>query len=594
MIREKIRKHIEKATLSLVKEHKLKASAKDYLATMAITRTKDSSLGDFSSNLAMLLAKSEGQSPRDIGDFLLSELRKNEAFDKVAVAGPGFINLTLSNQALSEIIPYIAFSGDNYGRTTLPEPKIALIEFVSANPTGGLHLGHARGAFVGDALARLLGAAGYQVTKEFYVNDTGNQVHTLARTIHKRYRELFGESVKIEAGEYPGEYVKDIAVALKQHFGDKWLNKNEEDWLIPLSKFGVDYNLGLIKRSMDRAGIHMDEWFYEHTLQDSGQLEDLIKTYQQRNMVYEADVALGTNEKIRREQSKAHKFAHMQEGGLFLKTSSFGDEEDRIIQRKDGRFVYLTADLAYHHQKFLRGFDLLVDVFGADHAGHIGRIKAGMAALGHHIDKLKFVVVQIVRLIKGGQEVRFSKRAGEVVGLDDLIDEVGADVARFVFLMRGASAQFDLEIDLVTKHSNDNPVFYVQYGHARMATILAKAKSLHGLGVDATDKTWQQYLNLPEERELILRIGELEEVVLEAALALEPHRLIYYCQDLIKIFHSYFTKYRHTEKIISEDAQKTNARLALVFATKQTIFNALSFLGISAPDRMESSAPNDD
>lgn len=598
MIKEQIKQRISNAIVSLAKEGKLSKNSATFADnSMGLSRSKDASHGDFACNIALVLAKPEGKSPRDIALLIQELLKKDEGhFKKVDIAGPGFINLTLADAALCQVIPHVALRGDTFGRTSLAKPKKALIEFVSANPTGGLHLGHARGAFAGDALARLLQAAGYQVTKEFFVNDAGNQVHTLARTIHKRYRELFGESVTIEKGEYPGEIVKDIAKALKDLHGDRWLHKSEEEWLLPLTKFGVDYNLALIRRSLEAVDIEMDEWSFEHILHEGNTLEDLVNAYLARNMLYEADEALGTADKVRREDSKAALFAHMQEGGLFLRTSQFGDDEDRIIKRRDGRFVYLTADLAYHHQKFERGYDLVVDVFGGDHAGHIGRIRAGMEALGHDISKLKFMVVQMVRLIKGGQEIRFSKRAGEVIGLDDLVDEVGKDVARFVFLMRSTNAQFDLDLDLVTKHTADNPVFYVQYGHARMATILAKAKALHGIVVDAKvfSKSEQQVLTLPEERELILRMSELDEVVREAADALEPHRLIYFCQELIKIFHSYFTKYRHTEKVISDDPLKTKARLAMVFAVKQAIFNALSFLGISAPAHMEQSVESDD
>lgn len=590
MIREFIKEHIEKAIAELSDQGLLTPNALVTARMLIVSRAKDKSHGDFSTNVALLLAKSEQKPAAKLADIIKDQLIKDGGFfDKVVVAIPGFINLTLGDEALSLIIPHIARQGASYGKVISKTPKKALVEFVSANPTGGLHLGHARAAFVGDAVARLLLAAGYSVVREYYVNDTGNQVHTLARTIHKRYRELFGEEVSIQPGEYPGVIVKDIAMALKNLHGDRWLNKPESEWLQPLTKFGVDYNLSVIRRSLEAAGIEIDHWFHEHVLHENGALEELITAYQSRHMLYDAEFAIGTDEKVRREQSKAFKFAHLQEGGLFLKTSQFGDTEDRIIKRRDGRYVYLTADLAYHHAKFERGFDVIVDVFGGDHAGHIGRIKAGMAALGHDVNQLKFVVVQMMRLIKGGQQVKFSKRAGEVVGLDDLIEEVGQDVARFVFLMRSSSTQFDLDLDLVTEHSNENPVFYVQYGHARMATILSRALNDHGITPDVLsfDSSLLSALSLPEERDLLLKASELGDVVKDAADALEPHRLIYFCQELIKTFHSYFTKYRHSEKIISDDVLKTKARLGLVFALKQTIFNALSFIGISAPERME-------
>lgn len=585
MIKETIREHIELAIGRLFDGNQVPENTRRLIG---VTRTKDRSHGDFATNAALILSKGLCKPPIEIAKLLRDELANaREMFFCVDVAGPGFINFTLTNHAISSIIPHIAQRGTDYGTTTVLNPPKALIEFVSANPTGGLHLGHARGAFVGDALARLLKAAGYIVTKEFYVNDVGNQVLTLARTIHKRYRELFGESVTIETGEYPGEYVKDIARALKNLHGDRWLNKNEDEWLLPLTQFGVDYNLSTIRRSLDAANVEIDHWFFEHTLHENGALADVVSAYRARDMLYDAEVAENAGDKIRREESKAAKFAHLQEGGLFIKTAQFGDTEDRIIQRRDGRFVYLTADLAYHHGKFERRYDVIIDVFGGDHAGHIARIKAGMAALGHDLEKLKFVVVQMMRLIKGGHEVKFSKRAGEVVGLDDLIQEVGPDVARFVFLMRSNSTQFDLDLDAVTKNSSDNPVFYVQYGHARMASILARADAEQGLRITPLTPVAADALTLPEERELLLKANELADVVKDAAQALEPHRLIYFCQDLIKTFHSYFTKYRHTERIICDDKDKTMARLSMVFALKQTIFNALSFVGLSAPDRMD-------
>ena len=592
MIKKAIATEITKAVTELINDKKLDAKAIEYVANMTVERPKNPAHGDFSVNIAMLLAKSAQVPPRELAAILVARLGSS-IFQKVEVAGPGFINLTLKDDFLCTLIPAIAAEGERYGTTTLSPAPTALVEFVSANPTGGLHLGHARGAFAGDALARMLTAAGYKVTKEFYVNNAGNQVEVLARTIHKRYREIFGEKVEISPGEYPGAYVIDIAQALKERDQDKWLHQPESAWLVPLTEFGVDYNLAMIKRTLSKLGIEMDSWFLEHTLHESSALSDLLEVYEKREMLYEAREAIGTADKIRRDDSKAAKYAHQQEGGWFLKTTQFGDEEDRIIRRKDGRFVYLTADLAYHHQKFLRGFDIIVDVFGGDHAGHIGRIKAGMEALGLDISKLRFAVVQMMRLLRDGQEVKFSKRAGEVVGIDDLTDEVGPDVARFVFLMRSLNSQFDLDLSAITKQSQDNPVFYVQYGHARMATILRKARTEKNITIDPSlfDEKNMATLSLPEERELLLKISELSEVVREAALGLEPHRLIYFSQDLVKSFHSYFTKYRHSEKIISDDPVKSSARLALVFAVKLTIFNALNFLGITAPEYMELAEP---
>lgn len=595
MIKEQIIQALKDSLATLIESGKLSSEVLAKVRELDIERPKHSQYGDFSTNIALLLAKSAGLAPRIIADLLSQELKKQTFFSKVEVAGPGFINVTLSSQTLASIIPAIARLGSSYGTTMLsPKPK-ALVEFVSANPTGPLHLGHARGAFVGDALSRMLSAAGFEVSKEFYVNDAGNQVETLARTIYKRYCELFGYEITIADNEYPGANIIEIAQALKKIDDNKWLNKNESVWLEYFVNFGVDYNLSLIKKTLDSVDIKMDSYFHEQVLHDNKSLEQVCEAYQARHMLYEAREAIGTGDKVRRDDSKAARYAHQQEGGIFLKTSLFGDEEDRIIRRKDGRFVYLTADLAYHHQKFLRGFDFIVDVFGGDHAGHIGRLRAGMEALGHDNKKLEFAVVQMVRLVRDGQEVRFSKRTGEVIAIEDLLDEVGKDVARFVFLMRSINSQFDLDINDITKRSQDNPVFYVQYGHARMATILNKAQEAKLWPIDMNNFGTEEIalLNLPDERELILNVTDLAQLVRESALNLEPHRLIYFSQDLVKLFHSYFTKYRHSEKIISDDLAKTKARLCLVYVVKQTIFNALSFLGISAPDYMNLSESED-
>lgn len=594
MIKTELHNVIIDILSQMVKSGMLSTKTLTVLGSLALTPSRRPEFGDFALNAALVIAKAEGRPPREVADCIVKELQ-HSLIAKVEVAGPGFINIFLSDEAVANIIPYIASHGDRYGYVKRKAPKKVLVEFVSANPTGGLHLGHARGAFLGDALARLLKASGHDVVTEFYVNDMGNQVETLGRTIHKRYRELFGESVVIEKGEYPGEYVIDIARALMSRDGRKWLDCPENEWLPHVSRFGIDYNLAAIKDSLNKLDISIDRYYLESLLHEGEKLAKLVAVYKQRGMLYEAAHAEGNADKIRREGSKAAQFAHLQEGGTFLKTSQFGDDEDRIIRRKDGRFVYLVADLCYHNDKFERGFDEMVDVFGADHGGHVARIKAGMAALGHDAAKLQFVLVQMVRLIKEGREVRFSKRSGEVLGIDEVIEMVGSDVARFVFLMRSANAQFDLDLDLITKNSQENPVFYVQYGHARMANILKKASEEKGIVVDATSLSVMELkaLSLPEERALLLKMSELEDVVRDAADSLEPHKLLYFAQELIKLFHGYFTSYRSSEKIIGDDPLKTAARLKMVFALKLTIKSTLGILGLSAPDYMEYGDHND-
>lgn len=585
MIKEQITLSFEASMNFLIQEGLFSEESLLSLKDMSIEQPKDQAHGDYAVNIAMLLGKKEQKPPRQIAESLVNVLKENTyLFESVTVAGPGFINLRINNQALVDSLPEV-LGDEHFGRTTLENKSNVLIEFVSANPTGGLHLGHARPAFVGDAVARLLQASGFNVTREFYVNDAGNQIETLARTIHKRYQELFGRAITIEAGEYPGAYVIDIAKALKELDGDRWLDKPESDWLIPLAHFGVKANLAKIKSTLAELGISFDEWYSEQTLHENGALIKLFDRFLKDDLLYEADEAHGTSDKVRREDSKAHKFKGLQQGGWFLKTSSYGDEEDRIIRRKDGRFVYMTADIAYHHHKYERGFQKLIDVFGADHAGHIDRLVASMRALRHNEQQLSFVVVQMVRLIKDGQEVKFSKRAGQIYGIDDLVEEIGKDAARFVFLMRSPKSQFDLDLNLLTKKSNDNPVFYVQYAHARLASILTKAAQEKATSNEPIG-TLQIEL-LPEERSMLLRVFELPEAVRLAAMAYEPHRLIYYCQEIVRLFHSYFTQYRHTERVLSDDPEKTKFRLMLVQALKIALHNALDILGIHAPERME-------
>lgn len=558
-------------------------------ADFSVTLPKNSEHGDFATNAALVLSKAANQPPRALAEAIRQKLIEDtETFVSAEVAGPGFINLRLTPHAVQRVVPQILEAAASYGSHKSSHPKKVLVEFVSANPTGPIHLGHARGTFLGDAIARLLRAAGNDVTTEFYINDVGNQVRTLGRSVFLRYKELFGETIELGSGEYPGAYIIDIARRLKEQDGDKWRHVPEEQAVEHCMHFAIAENLKGIKASLAAAKVDFDSWYSEATLHARHLPEQLIEEYKRRDMVYEAEASAGTEEKVRREESKAAKYAHQQLGGLFLKTSLFGDEEDRILLRKNGDPVYLVADLAYHREKYQRGFDQMINVFGADHANHVQRLKAGMSALGLDASKLCCVTVQIVRMIRAGKEVRFSKRSGEVELLTDLLEEVGSDVARFVFLMRAANSQFDFDLDLALKQSSDNPVFYVQYGHARMATLLkrAAAEGKPFQGVAALTPEILARLTLPEERTMIKKVAAYPGVVLSAAQTLEPHRVLYFCQELIAEFHSYFSKYRSSQRIISDDNQLTTARLALVSALKLTLFNALTMLGISAPESM--------
>lgn len=560
------------------------------MPAFSVEAPKNPEHGDFAVNAAMMLAKPEKKKPRDIAELIAGNLvDEGGVVAGVEVAGPGFLNFRLSDRVVQSTVRDVLGLGDAFGRRGQKTGKKVMVEFVSANPTGPLHLGHARGAYMGDAVARLLDAAGHDVTREFYINDTGNQIETLGRTVYKRYLELFGHDVTLEKGEYPAPYVIDIAKALKDEDGDRWIGKAEPEWLPRCIEVGVRENLRGIKATLEHLDIRHDVWFSERSLHDAGKVLAVVDEYKKLDRTYEADQARGTEDKVRREGSKAAEYSGRQLGGTFLETSAYGDEEDRVILRKDGTPVYLTADLAYHKDKFDRGFDRMIDVWGADHAGHVPRIRAGMRALDLDDNKLEFLLVQIVRLLRDGEEVRFSKRSGEVYRLDEFADEIGHDAVRFVFLMRGANAQFDFDLGVIREQSNKNPVFYVQYGHARTVNVMKKAEEVGQpfVGLDRLEERHLAALVLPEERAMLKKISAFPDLVEGAAEALEPHRVLYYCQDLIADFHGYFTKYRSSERIVSDDEDKTQGRLALVAALRATLKNALGLIGIGAPDYME-------
>jgi arginyl-tRNA synthetase len=548
---------------------------------------KNAAHGDLSCNIAMVLAKGEGQQPRKLAEAIAAHIgRQTHIVAKVDVAGPGFLNVTLNDAVVQRIARDVLAAGASWGRPVPLTRRRVLVEFVSANPTGPIHIGHARGSFMGDAIARLLEAAGHDVTREFYVNDFGKQTETLGRTLYKRYLQLHGKESALGEGEYPGEYVIDIARKLQADVGDALLHVAEAVWLPRCTAVAMRENMRAVRATLERAKIRHDVFVSEASLHASGKVLAVADHYRARGVTYEADVAKGTEDKVRREDSKAAQFADRQLGGTFLETSQHGDDEDRIILRKDGTPVYLTADLAYHKDKFDRGYDRIIDVLGADHSGHVPRIKAGVFLLGVDSKKLEFVLVQMVRITRNGEEVKVSKRKGTVFELDDLLEEAGADPCRILFLLRTANAQFEFDLELVAKQSTDNPVFYFQMGHARCAQILKKAaeqgKAFSGTPTDAQLAT----LVLPEERTMLTKMAMLADVIEGAAATLEPHKVLTYCQELISEFHGYFTKYKKTQRIISDDDDTTQGRLAMVAALKATLRSAFGTLGIEAPEYM--------
>jgi arginyl-tRNA synthetase len=596
-MREKVRVVVED-TLAALKAKGLLSF--DSVPPYGVEVPKNPEHGDWSCNVAMTMTKATGRKSVEVADAIIAGLvDTGGVVAQVEKAGPGFLNFRMNEWVFQDVARMILSTGNQWGRQ---KPgfvgKKVLIEFVSANPTGPVHVGHARGAFMGDAIARLLDAAGHTVTREFYINDAGRQVETLARTIYKRYLQEFGETVELLEGEYPAEYVTEIARTWKAEVGDRFRGKAESDWLSAATAVGIRENMKAIRATLAMANITHDVFKSEAELHASGQVHQIVDAYRERGVTYESEEGRRRDkkEKIRNESSNAAQFVSRQLGGTFLMTATWTDEkgkqplkddEDRIILRHDGTPVYLTADLAYHKEKFDRGFDLIVDVLGADHAGHVPRIESGMTLLGCEVKRLKFVLVQIVRIVQGGEEVKVSKRKGTVFELAELIEEVGADVCRFIFLMRTRDAQFDFDLDLVAKQSRENPVFYFQYGHARCASILNRAaeKQVPFVGVERLTKEHLSRLVLPEEKSMLKKMSQLPDVVQSAAEKLEPHHILYFCQELIADFHSYYTQYK-SDPVISDDAAKTQGRLALVAAIKQTLKSAFAILGIEAPEHM--------
>ncbi len=581
-----------------------------------IRQPKVKAHGDYASNAALELAKALKKAPREIALQIVDCLNKHtHVVASAHVAGPGFVNITLTNRALTQAAVQALQQGAAFGQGE-PNKGRVLVEFVSANPTGALHLGHARGAFVGDALARLLAYAGWDVTREFYINDTGGQIEALAHSLYTHYVGLLSEASinakhpekplgvenkgtqcpkqahavgKGAKPQYSGEDTRRLAETIAQEEGHRWIQAQPSDWMQWFAQRGIKHNLASMRATLGRAHIAFDSWFSEQSLHERGALDQVLQKLRQKELLYQADAAVGTQDNKRRADSKAALHAKKQHGGTFVRTSQFGDEEDRIVLRADGRPVYFLADLAYHADKCTRGFDRLINVFGADHVGHAGRLHAGLRGLELPEDTLEFVLVHMVRLIKNGQEVRLSKREGNVEGLDELFNEIGPDAARFAFLLRSPDAPFDIDIDLLCKRVSENPVFYVQYGHARMATLLHRAREA---GLAVTDlhtlppETWER-LTLPEEKELLKAALALPTAVQQGANALRPHRVLHHAYGLVEQFHSYFTRYRHTERILSDDRHLSQARIAMVALLKLSLCNTLRVLGITAPERME-------
>ncbi len=517
---------------------------------------RDTSHGDFASNIALVTAKAAKRAPREVAQIIVRHLPAGDIIRDVEVAGPGFINFFLSNQWLYDTIRVIEREGFSYGNSEHGAGEKILLEFVSANPVGPMNVVNARAAAVGDTLARLFRAAGYTVGTEFYVNDAGNQADVFARSLEARFQQLTDPDHPFPEDGYPGDYVAELASILKREHPELG-ELSLEDRLAFCKRWGTDKMVEMQREDLKNYGVEFDLWFRERELHEQGALEEAIKFLQDRGLLFEAEDA------------------------LWFKSTEFGDDKDRVIVKSDGSFTYVTADIAYHHDKLKRGYTKLIDIWGPDHHGYIGRMKAAIQALGYSEDTLEVLILQYVALLRNGQQVKMSKRAGEFITMQDLVEEVGKDAARFFFLHRSPESHLDFDLDLAVEQSNENPVFYVQYAHARIASILRQAGEM-GVSLPNCGQVDLELLTHDSELAMLKQMAALPEEMLTAALQREPHRMTRYALELASLFHSF---YAHCH-ILGEQEQLRDARLVLVTQVKCVLQKVLDILGVDAPEQM--------
>ena len=550
-------------------------------SNITVEPPKDSRHGDMSTNAAMVLSKSVEVKPRELAQIISEALSPKEIIASVDIAGPGFINITLSNFSWHGLLSAVLMSGVNFGKSGMGSSQKVNVEFVSANPTGPLHVGHTRGAVFGDALANLLAYSGYDVTREYYINDGGSQVDVLARSIFLRYQEAFGKEVVFEEGTYPGDYLIPIAKALKEKVGDLYLNKPEDNWLPELRNFAVEAMMNLIRSDLDLLGIEMDTFFSEKSLYDGGKIEAALDRLRDNGLIYkgvlEPPKGKKTDDWEPREQT-------------LFKSTEHGDDVDRPVLKSDGSWTYFAPDIAYHFDKISRGFDILIDVFGADHGGYVKRMKAAVSALSSGKVPLDIKLCQLVKLYQNGEPFKMSKRAGNFVMLRDLVEQVGPDVTRFVMLTRKNDAALDFDFQKVLEQSRENPVFYVQYAHARIKSVIRKAEALN---LDTSDYALSEAnlssLTHASELSLIKKLAEWPRIVELSARLYEPHRLAFYLFDLSSELHSHWGKggeNPHLRFLQSDDMTITKSKIALARAVSIVISSGLAILGVQPAEKM--------
>lgn len=519
----------------------------------------DSKNGDVSTNAAMVCARPFRNNPRKIAEAIVSKIDLNGSyFARCEVAGPGFINFFYSTEWYATVVATVLEQKEKYGETDLGAGKSVLVEFVSANPTGPMHIGNARGGAIGDCLASVLEKAGYEVAREFYINDAGNQIEKFKTSLEVRYLQIYKPETELPEDAYKGQDIIDHANAFNEIYGDKYVNADSEERRQALCDFALPKNIQKLHDDLGKYRIQYDKWFNESTLHKDGSVQRVI------------------------EQLKASGHTYEKDGALWFKTTEFGDEKDRVLVRENGVPTYLVPDIAYHYNKLaVRKFDKAVDIFGADHHGYIARIKASMTALGVDADRLDIVIMQMVNLVRNGEKYKLSKRSGKAITLSTLLDEIPIDAARFFFNLREPNSHFDFDLDLAVSQTSQNPVYYVQYAHARICSVLKKMNE-EGIEIKSLDKAALNVLTAPEEQEMIKHLATLPNVINEAAKAYDPAKVTKYVIDLATMYHKFYNNCR----IMGENESVMQARLSLSLAVKQVIKNILDMLKITCPESM--------
>ncbi|MGD6849353.1 arginine--tRNA ligase [Rossellomorea aquimaris] len=552
---EKVQENLK----SEIKAAVLKAglATEDQISDVILEIPKEKSHGDYSTNMAMQLARVAKKAPRMIAEDIMANFDQSKAsIEKMEIAGPGFINFYMNNEYLTDLIPLILDQDQQYGQSNAGNGERVNVEFVSANPTGDLHLGHARGAAVGDSLCNVLEKAGYKVTREYYINDAGNQIHNLAISVEARYFQALGEDKAMPEDGYHGADIIGIGKKLAEEFGSKYAEVSDEERYKFFREYGLKIEMAKLQKDLEMFRVPFNVWYSETSLYENGKIDAALKTLKDNGHVYEED------------------------GATWFRSTELGDDKDRVLIKNDGTYTYLTPDISYHQDKFERGHDVLINIWGADHHGYIPRMKAAIEALGFDREKLEVEVIQLVHLYKNGEKMKMSKRTGKAVTLRELVEEVGLDAVRYFFAMRSADTHMDFDLDLAVSQSNENPVYYAQYAHARICSILRQAEEQ---GLASEDKIDLKLIGTEKEVDLLKKLGEFPQMVADAAEKRTPHRVANYINDLASAFHSFY----NANKVLDEENRElTTARLALVKVVRVTLQNALALIGVAAPEKM--------